>query len=79
MLLRICCSCVGVHVAASIICKLIMCVLVCWCVQLQYHPDKINTLREGGEAIEGTEEEVEQYLKDITQELARLMHSYGGE
>jgi hypothetical protein len=52
---------------------------VLWCVQLQYHPDKINTLREGGEAIEGTEEEVEGYLKDITQELARLMHSYGGE
>ena len=49
------------------------------CAQLQYHPDKINTLREGDDAIEGTEEEVEEYLKDITQELARMMHSYGGE
>ena len=48
------------------------------CAQLQYHPDKINTLREGDDAIEGTEEEVEEYLKDITQELARMMHCYGG-
>ena len=48
-------------------------------VQLQYHPDKINTMREGESAIEGTEEEVEAYLKDITQELARMMQSYGGE
>jgi molecular chaperone GrpE (heat shock protein) len=46
---------------------------------LQYHPDKINTLRAGEAPIEGTEEEVEAYLKDITQELARIMHSYGGE
>lgn len=46
---------------------------------LQYHPDKINTLRVGEDPIEGTEEEVEAYLKDITQELARIMHSYGGE
>ena len=45
---------------------------------LQYHPDKINTLRIGEEPIQGTEEEVEAYLKDITQELARIMQTFGG-
>jgi molecular chaperone GrpE (heat shock protein) len=45
---------------------------------LQYHPDKINTLRMGEEPIQGTEEEVEAYLKDITQELARIMQTFGG-
>jgi len=46
---------------------------------LQYHPDKINTLREWEAPLEGTEEEVEAYLKDITQELARTMHSFGAD
>jgi histone H3/H4 len=46
---------------------------------LQYHPDKISSWREGKDAIEGTNEEVESYLKDITQELARMMHTYGGD
>jgi hypothetical protein len=45
---------------------------------LQYHPDKINTLRLGEEPIQGTEEEVQAYLKDITQELARIMQTFGG-
>jgi hypothetical protein len=115
---------------------------------LQYHPDKINSLRDGEDAIQGTQEvrcglrvlglrprhteskrvgcqvqgrriapftmqgfeisvaalcecvinvqsllkpadeqivtlrveqEVEAFLKDVTQELARIMHSYGGD
>ena len=45
---------------------------------LQYHPDKINALRDQ-EAVHGSDEEVEAFLKDITQELARILQSYGGD
>ena len=43
---------------------------------LQYHPDKINALRDQ-EAVHGSDEEVEAFLKDITQELARQLQELG--
>ena len=43
---------------------------------LQYHPDKINALRDQ-EVVHGSDEEVEAFLKDITQELARQLQELG--